>query len=315
MEETSGLSPAETAYFESGGQTNPESVESTSSETTESSSQETQSSTQTSGEEQTQTEVKQETKPEPQQKQEKTVPLAALHQARAEMKELKAQKERMEQLFQQLVQERQQTGRQQEQPQIPSLETDPVNHFAYKNQLLERQLAEERQHREQWQRDWEQRQQQTIQEQQFRSHVARLENEFASNTPDYQDATNYLKQSIANDLEMRGVDPADIPAYINQQIHVMTVQAIQTGMNPAQLAYHMAQARGFRPPVKEQPQNTQKQVTNEEKIANINKGQSAAKSLSATGGKGKPDLTLESLAEMDADDLEKHWKDISKMMR
>ena len=51
-----------------------------------------------------------------------------------------------------------------------------------------------------------------------------------------------------------------------------------------------------------------------EKIAQINKGQIASKSLSSTAGKTKPELTLEAMLSMDDSELEDNWSKIKKLM-
>lgn len=299
MSEDIGLTPSETAFFESGGETAPESVESTSSETTENESQEVQneSSTEDAAVETKAPEQKQE-------KQEKTVPLAALHQARSEIKEMREKYAKMEQVFQRFAQMQEQA----EQPKLPSLEENPVAYFEARNQQLEQTIHQLKETQQQF----EARQAQEAQEAQFRYAVQAVEAEFAKTNPDYPDATHYLRSEIYQDALNRGATPQEAEASLLQQMRVMIVNAAQVGINPAQMVYHMAQARGFKTKQVEAPK--QEQQSPSEKIASINKGQAAAKSLSSTGGKGKAELTLEAMAEMDDDELAKHWGQIKKLM-
>lgn len=308
MEENSGLNAAEQAFFDNGGATDPESGDEATSETHQGESQKETSS----GEEKTQApEAATPPAPEPKQEKEKTVPLAALHQARMEIKEIRERNAKMEQMFQKLVEQKQQA----EQPQIPAVDVDPLAHFSMRNQQLEQSI----QKLTQTQQQWEQQQAQQAQETQFQRQITALESEFKRSNPDYDDATIYLKTQIANDLQERGASNEEIHASINSQMRTMVIQASNAGINPAQLAYYMAQAKGYKSKTAAPPQNiesTQQELAQESaaKIAQINKGQQAAKSLSSTGGKSKPELTLEAMAEMDDAELEKHWGQIKKLM-
>lgn len=298
MSEDIGLTPSETAFFESGGETAPETVESTSSETTENESQEVKNESST---EDTAVETK-----APEQKQEKTVPLAALHQARSEIKEMREKYAKMEQVFQRFAQMQEHA----EQPKLPSLEENPVAYFEARNQQLEQTIHQLKETQQQF----EARQAQEAQEAQFRYAVQAVESEFAKANPDYADAIYHLRSQIYQDALNRGATPQEAEASLMQQMHVMIINAAQVGINPAKMVYHMAQVRGFKSKQAEPQRQEQHAQSSAEKIASINKGQAAAKSLSSTGGKGKAELTLEAMAEMDDDELAKHWGQIKKLM-
>jgi hypothetical protein len=322
--ENSGLTPSEQAFFESGGQTAPDAVETTSSEATENESQVTQDSgveqtQQTQQTEQAQAESAQQTTEQKQDKQdkpEKMVSIHALHQARMENKEMRQKLENMERTFQEF-----QKRFAPPEPQIPTVDVDPIAHFQARTQQLEQTIQEMNKRLESGDHEQRQREQQS----QFARQVYTLESQFKAQTPDYDEATLFLKQGMYNDLLNRGALPDEIPAMIDNQIGAMARQMLQVGMNPAQVAYHMAQSRGFksksaqeaeqRQAQEQAQQRAQQQQQNQQKIESINKGQSAAKSLSSTGGQGKGELTLEALAEMDADELDKHWAEIQKLAR
>lgn len=305
FEETSGMTPSEMAFFENGGQSEPDDVGSTNEEqvteevTNDSNAiaQEEQVLDDTKTQEVNQKqEVKQEAKPE------KQVPLAALHQARMELKELKEKNAQMEKMFQEWQKQKQEA----EAPQIPTLETDPLGHVLTKQQQLEQHLYQLKQE----QAAFEQRQAEAAREAQFVRGVQALEAEFAKDHKDYHEATDFLKSQIASDLEMQGATPQEINTAIAEQMRVLVVQAANVGINPAQLVYNIAQAKGFAP---KQTQQVNQQVPID-KIAQINKGQLAAKSLSNTQGKVKHELTLNEMASMDDAELEKNWANLRKLM-
>lgn len=321
-DDVSALTPGEQAYFESGGQADPESGELASEEESSQSSKAESKSVEksTAVDEPASTDTKQQKaaeKPAP------TVPLAALHQARMEIKEtkekfaaLEQKAQRMEQIYQQLAEERQRAAQAANAPQIPALDVDPVAHFAAKTQQLEQYIVQLHQtmqeqntmSQQQWQQH-QQAQQQAMQQQQFVQNVERSINEYKKTTPDFDVAADFLKAQIADDLTNQGV--MDVQAGVNSQLMAIINSAQAAGMNPAHLAYQMAIGRGY---TSQQQKATASSQANTDKIAQINKGQAAAKSLSSTGGKANGELTLEAMAEMDDDELAKHWGQLKKMM-
>lgn len=280
MEEfTGGLTASEEKFFESGGETEIDEVQE------EQSTDESPSNT-------AESEVKEVVEEKPRQ-DERKVPLAALHQSRQELKEAKAKMEKMEAIFQRF----QQDQRAAQEPQLPSREENPVGYFETKIEQLQREQREFQQQ----QKEYVEREQAKQQEHHFYNAVKSVESEFASKTPDYFEAAEFLKQQIANDLYNRGTDESEIQGAVTQQMQIMIAQAANVGINPAQLAYDMARTRGFK--------GKQAAATGAvDKIDSINKGQKVAKSLSSTSGKSSHEITLESMLEMDDEELEKHWK-------
>lgn len=252
----------------------------------------------------------------PKQQQEKTVPLAALHQARAEIRETKERFTQLEQRNAQMERVFQQFMAQQEQaqaPQIPAADADPIAHFTMTQQQLQNQIqhlqqqlqAQGQQTQQQWQ-EHQQQQQVAQQQQQFVNRVNHSVNEFKQTHADFDEASNYLKEQLANDLALQGVE--NVNAAVDQQIVALVHSAMNVGLSPAQLAYQMAMSRGYKQ--KQAAPAAPAGQDNAGKIAQINKGQAAAKSLSSTGGKGKAELTLEAMAEMSDEELSKQWDQI-----
>lgn len=285
-EEVSALTPNEEAFFESGGQD-------------DSGLNEQESSTEAKAEQQESEQQAEQAQPAP--KPEKTVPLAALHQARMENKELRQRTERMEQTFNKLL-ERVQQGQQQ---QLPDPAQDPVGFIQLRDQQYQQELEALR---GQMQQTQEQRQQQE-QDLQFFSQVQSVESQYAAANPDYPDAARFLQQHIVEGFINQGYSQQEAIDRMYKQVRGMIQIATHMGMNPAQVGHTLAKSVGY---AAKAPVDQNK--VNAEKIAQINKGQVAAKSLSTQGGAGKAAITLEALAEMDPEEMEKHWDQIKKLM-
>lgn len=236
-------------------------------------------------------------------KPERTVPLAALHQARAEIREHREKVARLEQAFQRVMQLQGQ-GQQQ---QLPDPLQDPVGHFEARSALLEQQIQQIHEQRQQEQQQTEQQRQ----VQHFETTVKSVERQFAAATPDYEQATDFLKQSLIDNFVNQGYSNEEAMAGMQQQVRGMVHNFLQLGLNPAEMAYTIAKSRGYQGKAAAVADQSK---ASGDKIAQINKGQTAARSLSTAGGAGKPAITLEALAEMDPDELEKNWDQVKKFM-
>jgi hypothetical protein len=295
------LTPDEQAYFDNGGDV----ADNSSDAGTENSNTEDNSSEQAENTETGNEAAQEEAKPEVEVKPpEKTVPLAALHQARAENREIKERMARMEQVFQQI----QQQARQEQAPQIPDKEVDVVGYFDARQAQLEQGLT----HLHQQQQTWQQQQQEQANQQRFREAVGNMEMQYMQKVPDYNVATKHLQDSIYMDFVNQGATEDQAADAVNRQMWAITQQAVSTNINPAELAYNMALARGYsRPQAKPAPVAAPVQ-TNAQKIQQIEKGKKAG-SLSTAGGNGNvPELTLASLADMEPEEMAKHWDKVVK---
>ena len=232
----------------------------------------------------------------------KVVPLAALHEARNEAKELKEQLRRKSEedaaryaALQQRLDQLQNPP-----PEKPTFEVDPANFLKDKVDTIEKTQAREEQEK----------------------NLARLENEvsarlqnseaaYAKDHADYNDAAKYLGDVIVKNLKTLGItDPVKHTAAFKQEVLKLTISALQTGREPAELVYEMAKNQGFTAPAKKDTG----------KIENIVKGQEAAKTLGSGGRVDTGALTLDTLARMDDDEYtalvadEKKWKQLEKLM-
>lgn len=277
MENETALSSSETEFFESGGETEIESPE----VEVEESSNVVENVTQ------------EEVKLEVEQPREKMVPHAALHQARMEIKEMKEWKAQQERILQEIQ------ARMNPQAPPPEVDTQPVDYFLYENQQIKQSVQQVQQQLQEKQNQENER----AQDANIRRELANIEAEFVSKTPDYMESAAYLKQQVANDLYNRGVSQEDLGRAVDEQMKAMVLQSANMGANPAEFAYNLAKSRGFK----------SKPSIDTSKIASIQKGQVAAKSLSSATGSSKGEITLEAMAEMSDADLADNWHLLKKL--
>lgn len=132
------------------------------------------------------------------------------------------------------------------------------------------------------------------------SEITRSEQEFAQATPDYPQAVNHLVGMRARELQRYGMDPMSIQETIKQEALDLARSAIQLGMSPAEMAYAVAQDRGYNPQVQQkQPSNQAVQM-----LEAIERGQRSSKSLSsAPGAISQADLSADAVANMSEADF------------
>lgn len=276
--------PAEDAYFESGGEKAPEQEPAT--------GQQQQADSPEGGKrEQAEGQKPEGSQAQPDRPKPGFVPHAALHEERRKRQQLEAELAEFRKFKEQIEAEK-------AKPQIPDLATDPVGHFKMATDLTQQELAaiKERQARA----DQESQRQQA--EQRFQMTVIDHERRFVKDTPDYFDAMQHLREVRDQELQMYGVvDPTERQSILHREAMGIAWNAMQTGQNPAQKAYELARFRGYKPGPKAA-----------EKIDTLKKGAEAAKSLSGKGGEGPAAMSPEALLEMSDEDFDKHFE---KVMR
>lgn len=225
-----------------------------------------------------QSEIKEEVKAETdQEKQDKYVPLPALHEERTKRKRLQSQVDeyaqkvqRMEQAFAQLIeQKRKENG--------PSFEDDPAN-FLRQDLEQTKQLV------------IQQRQQNEIAAQrerivnQYRDSAA----QFSKSQQDFGQAYSYVLNQRKAEYEAAGYTPEQSRQFVEEDEIAIASKAMQDGENPAKRVYDIAKARGYKPTNGKQQKD----------LDNIEKGLNASKSLSKVNGKTSESMTLEQLADV-----------------
>lgn len=142
---------------------------------------------------------------------------------------------------------------------------------------------------------------------------------FAAQQPDFWDAYSHLIGARGQQLELLGhSDPRQRSAMLEAEEKGLVARALQAGMSPAEYVYKFAQAYGYRPrapepppamaqqpaPPAERPAPKAPSVTDE--LSKIQKAQAAHKSLSSTGGSPGGQMTLAELVDMPEDQF-KAW--------
>lgn len=246
-------------------------------------------------------------------KLDKTVPIHALHEARAQLKEQREQMAQLQQrlgqfesLRNELIQYRQsQQQAQQQQSDAEAFEEDPIGYLRRQNEQIMRSMnAKDQATTEQTQA--------VNAMNAFLTEVDRQKQVFMQDHPDYLEAYNFIQQQRMADYDIIGITDMDRK---QQQLGTEAMQlsyyALENGMNPAELVYKMAKHRGYTPKGQQKPPaNLQEQVNK------LNSGQQAAQSLSgmASGPEDQP-LNLSNVAEMSDDDFDKLWAEYAAAER
>ena len=227
-----------------------------------------------------------------------TIPLSAFNDTRAQLRRsqdevnnLKTQVSQLMYLREEL--ERQRTSQVEEQ----EFNSDPLGSIQKQVKSLQEQITTTHQSEQQ-------AAQQQQQEQQFFQAIAAQVNEFRQTTPDYDDALNFVLNSRRDELLAMGVNENDANMRIGHEAQEISMNAFQSGQNPAKVVYQMAKLRGFNPP---------KATKN---LENIKKGQQASSSLSgASGSADNSDVSLAGMDQWSDEEFDKFWDDMENSAR
>jgi len=281
------LSAEETAFFESGGETELPAEQTEEQTTAEQAAQEQATEEDPKGE---------------RDDKGRFVPHGALHAEREEHKKTKAALEEISRK-QAILEDRWNTLLKVNQPEekteddpMPDPDTDIFAFAKWQARQLEKVNGKlsEREQQEQKSR------QQSEQEQQIASEWNRSVQEFSAQTPDFKDAAGYLAGLRVQQLQALGLDQASINATIDNEVKGVVMQARQFGKNPAELIYAYAKASGYAG--KKTDPNKDGAA---EKLKALEAAQNGSKTIAATGGKAGADpLTPEAIADMPAAEFE-----------
>lgn len=240
----------------------------------------------------------------PKQEERKFVPHAALHEERLKRQALEKE----------LADLRAGRTPEPEKPTEVDPETDPIA-------ALKEVRAYQQQQREQGERQQA--------EQAFVSRVQSHEADFAAATPDYAAAITHLREHRASEIISiakalgKTITQEQLGAQLRHEALATANDALQAGLNPGEVYYKLAQARGYAlkadppppPPKVEEPDPVVSKASNET-IDRLTRGQKAA---SVRGGGDPPDgggeMTLESLAKLEGAAFDKAFEKFSKAQR
>lgn len=211
----------------------------------------------------------------------------AIAEERGRRREAEDRAKRLEETFQQLL-GRMAGDQPQEQVEPPSYE-EQVGMMSRRLEAFERQ-------------------QQATQALQQLQNVARAkEQEFTQAQPDYPQAFAYAAQNRSREYEILGYSKDQAAQLVNNEFYIMVNNALARNENPAKSIYEYAKFRGF---------NT---ATNEPKVdaaaslANIQKGQAAARTLSQVPNEPSTgEVTLEMISELSDDEIDALWDKMRK---
>lgn len=289
-ENLGGLTEAETAYFESGGE-KPLVVETPPAETARAEPPVEKTEPVETAE--------QKADRERDEKTGRFVPHGALHAEREERKKLQAERDELLQ-FRAAMQERfriveEQKAAQEKTTDQPPDEDDYVGTIKW---LKDQYVAERQQRTQQSTAERE--------EQQARARVHAIYEEVDAEfrkaeaaDPSLTEAYSYASKSFADELRATGVPERQIEPKLQEFAYRFAVLCKQNGYEPAEFAKSIAAARGWRP--KEAPKKDEAA----EKIAGIEKAMEQAKTIGAASGRaaGEPD-SLESILAMSRTEFE-----------
>ena len=233
-------------------------------------------------------------KPNP--KDDRTVPLAALHQERQKRQE----QDRKLQVLAQRLEALQQAAMPKPEPE-PEIDVNenPIEYFNRENQKLKEQLEQIN--------GFHQAQAQTVQQQQsvekFKQVYANAAKEYAQQQQDFPEAYHHLVSSRMEELQAMGYDQQRAAQIAERDEAQFVIKAFNDGVNPAERIYNLAKMRGY---------NQQPQAKPEVDLDTIEKGVKASRSVGSMKGSPPVGVTLEALADMSDEEFEKNF---DKIMR
>jgi hypothetical protein len=249
-----------------------------------------------------------------QQPDNRTVPLAALHQERQQRAQLAQRLQLAEARMNAMLMQQTNTQQgQQQQQQMPDINTDPAGYIL----ALEQRLAQ-----------FEQTRTEEQQYQQIDNAINTDEATFAIQTPDYHQASDYYVQSRAREL-LQFYPPQEAQRLMLQEARQIAQESWKRGKSAAETVYGLAMARGYNPNIQNNDPNLQdpqfqgqqqgqQQPTQQgqqqqrgraqEIVRSVQQGQQITRSLSggAGGQQGDPnDLNAQALLNMSDAEFDK----------
>lgn len=135
--------------------------------------------------------------------------------------------------------------------------------------------------------------------QQIGAVITASETQFRQTKPDYDDAINHVVEARARELQMYGLTPAQIQETVTSEALDIVRSAVQQGRDPAEMAYAIAQSRGYRPG-NAAPAPGGAAAT----LAAIEQARGSNRSLGGAAGATPQQINAESIAAMSGDEFE-----------
>ncbi len=223
------------------------------------------------------------------------VPQGALHAERERRKTAEAEARKFREQLDAIAQMRQQVASRQ--PEALPAQDDPaqVEHLRQRLAQLEQGQTRITQERDNQRLD-------QAESQQLQAAIASSESEFRAAQPDYDDAVQYLISARHNELVKRhGLDPVSANLAIAEETQEVVRSAIRQGMSPAEMAYGIAQDRGYRPA--QQQQAAPAQGGAQRTMDAIAAAKAGSRSLGQASGTTPQVVNAETIASMTDDEF------------
>ena len=158
------------------------------------------------------------------------------------------------------------------------------------------------------------KQQYQEQQQQVGNQITQLQNvamsaerEFAAQTPDYNDAAQYLQGFRSKQLERLGYTPQERGAMMAQEALSLAARAFQRNENPASIIYEMAKISGYSQKAADPAAENGASSTEESarRLQTVQRGQGQSLSLSGARGAAPKQMSATRLLEMSPDEFAK----------
>lgn len=218
---------------------------------------------------------------EPPQETPQHVPLATFLETR---NELKSTRQQMDELQAQL------DALQNPPEPIPDINEDPVGFLQKQGELTQekiKELAAQMGQAQENQRANDARQ-----------YIDNIEKAFAAENPDYHEAIKHLQQTRAAQHAIIGIPPEHAQKAVNDELAWLTQNAIQSGKNPAAVAYALSQSMGWK--------GKEAQMTGRQSLKQLAKAQENASNLASMPGQtGTDELTIEAANQMSDAEFDK----------
>lgn len=180
---------------------------------------------------------------------------------------------------------------------IPDSEVDPIGYQQYEinklkesNKQLNDYLAS--QHKTA---------QQQAAKQAFLQTYKQSAQQFAAQTPDFNDAYNYIVEARTREFVAAGYTKAEADALVVEDEMAIASRAFNDKVNPAQRVYDLAKARGYtnqKAPIKAAPKN----------LDDVKRGMNNAKSLKSGGGEvGEKSAGMDDIDGMNFKEFDDFW--------
>lgn len=198
-------------------------------------------------------------------------------------------------------------------PKPPSYEENPIEALRFENEQLKKKVGTIEQTNQQRDQQAQQQYEMAQRQEQFISTYRAKADEFKQSQPDFGSAYDYLLKSREAEYQAAGYSQEQVVQLLHEDEAAIVATALQQGANPAQRLYEIAKLRGYKQTANI-PNNAQDKIkANNEKIATLQRGLQASRSINNGGVNAKDNLTLEDVAEMSDDELDK--VDWDKLMR